>query len=549
MQKPARTIIITMWTLILIAAVSGPATGSPTTLLRGSDYSGIVCVAVSPDGQLWVSEGFRNKLMRMDPDTGEVLETLTDGVASAADIIFDEDGTMYWVNAFIGQIWKRRPGSQPQMLADFDVVVDGLALDGQGRLYTSSFCNYRATWEISTNGMEDHRMVAQVGGFDAFDIGPDGYLYGPEFQDGTGNIRRVDLATGESQVFASGFLAPSSLRFSPDGELHVLDSAANQVVRIDIVTGAKTVVAEIPPGADNFAFSPDGEMFIAFIGDAFVGRVRPDGRTTALTRPGVACPGGIALRRSATGEQTLFVADAFAVRLIEPQTGRIKRTIYPGPIVAAFSLYDDGTQLITSNNMFSQIQVFDPITLATTELYFDLALPLNAIRFQGDVIAAEMGTGSVVRARDHAPLVTGLEVPVGLASSGDELWVGDWQTGCIWHAFDEHGPIDPAQLVASGLDRPEGMTVAPDGSLLVVETGRQRLVRIDLRTGAMTQVADQLEVGLPASPGLAPPGLAVSDVAVASDGTIYVTGDLGNVIYRIAPERPGREARSENRLN
>ena len=51
-------------------------------------------------------------------------------------------------------------------------------------------------------------------------------------------------------------------------------------------------------------------------------------------------------------------------------------------------------------------------------------------------------------------------------------------------------------------------------------------------TGDVTTVADGLELGMQGSAG-APPTWALSSVAVAKNGTIFVTGDLANVVYRI----------------
>ena len=70
-------------------------------------------------------------------------------------------------------------------------------------------------------------------------------------------------------------------------------------------------------------------------------------------------------------------------------------------------------------------------------MHFDFAMPLNAVRFDGDLVVAEFGTASVVRASGDDPaqretIATGLTVPAGLATDGENLWVGDWATGQVW---------------------------------------------------------------------------------------------------------------------
>jgi len=92
--------------------------------------------------------------------------------------------------------------------------------------------------------------------------------------------------------------------------------------------------------------------------------------------------------------------------------------------------------------------------------------------------------------------------------------------------------------VASGLDRPEGLALAPDGRLLVVETGADRLLAIDPATGDQEVLAEGLGFAL-ANPVAAgtnvslPPHFVFSGVAVSPSGDVYVSADAANAIYRI----------------
>lgn len=75
------------------------------------------------------------------------------------------------------------------------------------------------------------------------------------------------------------------------------------------------------------------------------------------------------------------------------------------------------------------------------------------------------------------------------------------------------------------LSGPTGLAhYSPDGSLLVLEVGAQRLSRID-SNGSVTTLAEGLKVEY--SAGL------VNGVAVGQSGAIYVTGNKANVLYRI----------------
>jgi sugar lactone lactonase YvrE len=125
-----------------------------------------------------------------------------------------------------------------------------------------------------------------------------------------------------------------------------------------------------------------------------------------------------------------------------------------------------------------------------------------------------------------------LAVPTGLAGSGDNLWAADWAMGKVFQLV-AGGVVLPEPIsVASGLAFPEGLAVGPDGNLLVVETGTGSLLHINLVNGVVTTLASNLQLGMPA-PVNAPPTWFFNGVAVGPSGTIYVTGDIANVLYRI----------------
>ena len=56
-------------------------------------------------------------------------------------------------------------------------------------------------------------------------------------------------------------------------------------------------------------------------------------------------------------------------------------------------------------------------------------------------------------------------------------------------------------MIAKDLKGPEGIALAPDGKLIVAEVGAKRIVSIDPVSGAVTEIAGNLPIGLPAAPG------------------------------------------------
>lgn len=244
-------------------------------------------------------------------------------------------------------------------------------------------------------------------------------------------------------------------------------------------------------------------------------------------------PGGVAVVERPHGGESVFVADLWKLREFNGLTGQPLSAEHasfavPAGITPPMTVSADGENLIVSSWFGNSVQVWNPEMRQVVENHPGFAVPINAIRFQGDLIVAELGTHSVVRVTSEGPttLTDALYVPAGLAASGSNLWVSDWASGMVWQVL-------PAMMpVAMGLAGPEGLAVDQDGTLLVVESSAGRLSRIDAATGIITTVADGLELGAAASQG-APPTWVFNGVAVGPSGAIYVTGDKADVLYRL----------------
>ncbi|HEX8144347.1 MAG TPA: SMP-30/gluconolactonase/LRE family protein [Pyrinomonadaceae bacterium] len=121
--------------------------------------------------------------------------------------------------------------------------------------------------------------------------------------------------------------------------------------------------------------------------------------------------------------------------------------------------------------------------------------------------------------------------PFGLTVAGDEsVYVSDGGSGRIWQLNAEGG----ARVVAENLDVPSGIALAPDGSLVVAETGSHTIIRVDLKTGQSQRVA-----GVKGRSGFADGDGATAlfngpiGVAVGADGTIYVADTYNDRVRAI----------------
>ena len=57
------------------------------------------------------------------------------------------------------------------------------------------------------------------------------------------------------------------------------------------------------------------------------------------------------------------------------------------------------------------------------------------------------------------------------------------------------------------------------------------------RSGAKTVIASNLDIGLAPYPG-GPPALVPTGVAVGRTGTVYVSSDIRNALYKLTPPTP-----------
>jgi streptogramin lyase len=267
-------------------------------------------------------------------------------------------------------------------------------------------------------------------------------------------------------------------------------------------------------------------------------------RTRTVLAGGINTPGGLALSSGGASAPVLYVADFFALRGLDPASGK---EVYAAHDIIGFSALGssmtvaaDGDRLITTSWFDNAVKVWDPKTDQAVVSWTGLKRPVHARAFRGDVVVTEWDTGSVLRLAAAEPenrtaIATGIATPAGLAAGPDDLYVADRDAGRVVQVVDGGKVLSPAREVARGLAGPEGIELADDGSLYVVEAEGDRLSRIDPDTGRTALVADGLALQV-APQGAFPTTMLFNGLAVGAD-RIYVTGDLENVIYSIARQR------------
>jgi N-acetylneuraminic acid mutarotase/sugar lactone lactonase YvrE len=512
--------------------------GTPEVLVQGSQLHAAHGIYFDSDDRLHICAGMGGEIVVMDRQTGEILDRYGTDVDSPDDVVIGPDGSLYWTDILTGEVGRRSPDGvvTKQFVA---LGVNPITLSDDGRLFTALAFLGDALYELDPELVEPPRLIAEnLGMLNGFDFGPDGFLYSPlPFK---GKIVRIDVDTGETTpVVAEGIMAPS-VKFDSHGRLHTMNYLSGQIVRVDTQTGTMEAIASLPFGIDNLAFDSQDRLFVSESSDGMIFEILPDGTARAVNSGGMIVPGGVAVLPRPDGGESVFVADIWSLREYDGSTGELRSK--EGPTRPATVSPDGENLLLTSWLLGNDVLVWNPQTREALETYTDFAFPLNAIRFQGDLVVAELGTNSVVRASAADPtqrvtLAKCLGVPAGLAATDDDLWVGDWATGVVLQIVADGELLAAPVTVATDLAHPEGLAVGPDGNLLVAETGAGRLSHIDLTCGKVTALVEGLALGLEATPAT-PPTHIFSGVAVSKSGTIYITSDVNNQLLAIRSVDP-----------
>ena len=544
MKKRSTAII-----LLILISIPGLLMGSinlarasssnANVLSRGAHIHGPDGIYCDANDNIYICSVFGQEILAID-QSGNILESYgpDEGVISADDLFITPDGTIYFTSLLTGYVGR----IQPDGTLTTQIVgggVNSITMSDDGRLFVSRAFMGDGLYELDPDLVEEPILLhGPLGMLNGFDIGPDGYLYAPVFT--KGEIVKIDVNTNPATVelLADGLVAPSGVKFDSQGNLYGVDSHTGDLFTIDTETGGIEVVTNVMMGITNLAFDSQDRLFVCQYQDGDVFQILPDGEIRTILDGGLIYPGGVAAMLRGNKEHVI-VGDFWTIKDFEAGTGEMSkahRNMEIGAdLTTAITVSADGSDLIVSTWVANMVYVLDSETGHVHDIYFMASwLPMDAIRFMGDIVFTDLGTGTVKKV-DNTTIASGLYVPTGLAAIGEDLYVADWASGMVWQIYDDGNPT--MVPVATDLAQPEGLTDDIDGSLLVVETGAGRLSRIDTQTGEVSLVADDLALGYPAIPGF-PPTFVFSGVDVGPSGNIYVTGDIDNVLYCIgATER------------
>lgn len=511
---------------------------TPQALVAPSAFKGVHGLAVDHQGRLLAGSVVSASMYEVDIDSGEVSTFIEAPQGQADDIAIGPKGEMAWTGFYLGKVMCRENDDAPiRELADGLPGINSIAFSQQtGKLYASQVFLGDALWEIDVAGQAEPRLIGKdLGGFNGFEVGADGWLYGPLWF--KGQVARINPADGTVQVVAEGFDTPAAVNFDSQGNLFVVDTHAGTLNRVDIQSGETNVVATLDTSLDNLAIDKDDRIFVSNMADNSIELVDPaSGQTRVITKGELAVPAGLTISDDG---KTIYIADIFAFRAVDTETGKVTdmRRAHGSDLAypSAVSLGKD--RFLLTSTSTGTVQIIDAKTHETRVMVHGLNAPSAAVALaDGSVIVSEMGSGKLLKLSgdkldQRSVVAEGLQGPVQMIMGADgQLYVTE-AAGFLTRVNLNNGDVT---RVASDLAMPEGLAQLANGDIVVAETAAQRLTVIDLSGGERQVIAQDLPIGLPAGPGMPPSGIPTG-VAVGSDGAIYFGSDIDNGLYKLAP--------------
>lgn len=520
-------------------APSRPAAwGAPEPLVAPSSFTGVHGLAIDTKGRLLAGSVVGSSLWEVDRQTGAARVMIGAPEGQADDIAVGPKGELAWTNYLMGMLRYRENDAAPLKVLAKDLPgLNSLDFDRRnGKLYASQVFLGDALWEIDVSGAAAPRLIVKdMGGFNGFEVGPDGMLYGPLWF--KGQVVKIDPANGAITVINSDFKTPAAANLDGKGNLWVVDTKTGELCKVELATGRKTVAKQLKPALDNLAIAPDGTIYVSNMADNSIEAFNPaTGGLRTLTSGKLAVPAGLKIDGN-----DLWVADIFSFRKVDARTGEVQDIfrMQASDMEYPFGVGISSTHFALSSWFTGTVQLVERATLKTSAMIHGLKAPMDAIPMpDGSVIYAEIATGTISRASgekfaDRKVIAQGLAGPVQMIIGKDG---GLYVTEAAGKLTRINMADGSKSTVAEGLALPEGLAQTPWGSFIVAETAARRLTEIDPAGGARRTVAENLPIGRPAPEGFPPPNI-VTGVAVGADGIIYMTSDMNNGLYRIRPAR------------
>ncbi|HEY9602330.1 MAG TPA: WD40 repeat domain-containing serine/threonine-protein kinase [Allocoleopsis sp.] len=230
-------------------------------------------IAISPDGKLLASVG-GDIIKLWDLNTGQEVHTWTGHSQLIRSVAFSPDGQMLatGANDKIVKLWNRNTGEEIRSMSATNLIeIVSFSRDGQ-IVATGDWDNRVMLWNVNT-GEEIRTLSGHSRKVRAISFSPDGQTLVTGSSDKTIKIWQVE--TGELVRTLTGhsgwFAGVNSVIFSPDGQMLASGSDDKTIKLWDAKTGQEiTTLSQHSKGVTSVTFSPDGHSLASGSGDRTV---------------------------------------------------------------------------------------------------------------------------------------------------------------------------------------------------------------------------------------------------------------------------------------
>ena len=444
--------------------------------------------------------------------------------------------------------------------------VHGLRFDQDDNLFAVSVIG-QSVFQVSTDdGTVETFVGPREGMADDLAIGPDGTFVWTAIEDGIVYARSPD---GEVRRLMENQRGVNAVSFSPDGSrlfvtqvfygdaLYELDITGireprlilqdigglnafevgedgmiygplnfrAQVVRIDPDTAEMTTVSDdfMEVGALKLDFQ--GSAYVLDNGAAALKRVNlSTGETSVVAELPY---GADNLDIDSRGQVFVSLSEVNAIIEVTPETGAIRYVVEPAPLTSATGLAVDtvnGTDTLYLGDLFGGVKLIDGMTGSIEETPVDIFQPAHVSLTDDHLIVVGQVFGAIQKldriSYDVIAEYTGFDFPGdALEAPNGDLIVAETGTGRLLRVTGPE-PTD-RRVMAEGLAGPVGLAWADDAVVYVTEADGGRVVRVELETGATSVETSEL-----AQP---------EGIAVAPDGALLVVEVGARRLTRIVP--------------
>ncbi len=511
-------------------------------LVGGSDFLSVHGSTFDKNDSYYAGSVMGQSIHKINTTTGESTVFVGPPLGMADDLEFGPDGTLVWTSILTGKVYARRSNGEIFVVADNLPGINSIAFGKSGRLFVTQVLWGDALWELDLEGIKKPRKVIEnMGHLNGFDFDKDGYLYGPLLF--KGEVVRIDVDNGQLTTLATGFKIPVAANLDSNDNLYVADTALGRMVRIDIKTGEKTLVATVDQGIDNLAINSKDELFITNMNDNAIYQIHTrTGNTRKVVSSKLSVPGGLDVYSDELGNETILLADLFTYSTVDGNSGEVvdvKRGLRD-TFELPMSVNIQGDNVVTTSWFTNAVEIYHRTSHEILTTYHNFKQPVDAVIINEDeVLVAESGSGSLLvvsgdHGEDRRALLKNMPGLAALhpGSGDDTVYISDVINGQLLEVDIDDGEIT---IIAEGLDKPEGFDVQSDGSIVLAEVGKRRIVRINVKTGEISEIARNLAIGL--APAEKTPAVYIqTGVAVSDAGNIYVSSDLNTALYKITAQ-------------